>query len=718
MTRNPQEMSDDELLKLLEDENRKAVGYLSDEVAVETDDNLDRYLGHPYGDEEEGSSNAMSFDVAEVVDWAMGDLLEPFISGDKVAEFRPNTRQDQDYAEQATEFCDYVFHSDNDGVTILHDVVKTALIQKIGIAKITWEDEQRVEKQTLTGLATGHLEDFRQEDGVEILEAVPETVNPAMMDETVAAAFADGKSWTVTLEKTFDEGLCKIETVPPEEFKVAQRARSLDATYLCHETSKTRGDLIEMGFDEAKVMEATSADTLEEYRDDTRFWDQDRNDNESGKGLTGEVLLREEYLKLGPRTVQAFRVGKVLLSSEEVPWHPFETWSPDRIPNRLIGQALADKVKQTQRVKTVLTRQLLDNVYLANNPRIEVPDQAVGDDTYDDLLSYRIGGLIRTKGQGQMLRPFEVPDRSSTALQAIQYMDMVREQQSGVVKGGAAAGSEMVDPKSAQESHRRERQEQTRKRLMVRMLAETFVAPVYDKILKTIVRHQDFTREIEIRGDFQEMDPRPWSADMRARVSVGLGHTNRDELLQGAQIVMETQMAGREMGLVHPEHFYASFKKMIEGVGWRFADEYAVDPTSEEGQARLQQMAEQEPQQDPRLMEVQAKSQARMAELQMESQFKQLQSQRDFDIEMLKAQAKREIEVGNMEFNAQAKMAELNQKFAEAEQKMMMEFSLKQRQQDMEFTLKRESNHLQGQVAHAKANGAMSNGVRFGGDVG
>ena len=92
------DLTTEELVNILEDENKRAVGHLSDDVSVDQDSNLDRYLGRPYGDEEEGVSHAMSMDVAEVVDWALPDLLEPFISGDLIAEFEPSTMADDAYA--------------------------------------------------------------------------------------------------------------------------------------------------------------------------------------------------------------------------------------------------------------------------------------------------------------------------------------------------------------------------------------------------------------------------------------------------------------------------------------------------------------------------------------------------------------------------------------------------------------------------------------------
>jgi hypothetical protein len=71
------------------------------------------------------------------------------------------------------------------------------------------------------------------------------------------------------------------------------------------------------------------------------------------------------------------------------------------------------------------------------------------------LLTYRVGGLIRAKGVGAGIRPIEVPDRSATAMQAIMYMDGVREQRSGIVKNGMAVSSEVIDPKSCHGSPQR-----------------------------------------------------------------------------------------------------------------------------------------------------------------------------------------------------------------------------------------------------------------------
>lgn len=728
----PGPMSDDELATLLGEMNASSVGYLTDAVAAGQDDNLDRYLGKPYGDEEEGASNAISMDVAEVVDWASPDLIEPFVAGERVVEFIPATRKDQAYCKQAGDLAHHCFYSENPGVTVLYDTVKTALIQKIGFTKTWWKVKNLEEKQTLSGLAKPNVDELRAEDGVTITEESAEPINVVSIDPAALPAYADGMTYTISLVRKKKVGYCCIESVPPEEIKVSQRAKNIeDLDYICHETEVTRSKLLEMGFDYDDVMQlAANKGNDQDSRKDRRFYDENRTDAGKRARLTDTLTLCEEYPLLdidGSYTAkrwQIFRVHKTILAKEEFEEHPFDSWTADRIPHRLIGLALADKVKQTQFVKTHLTRQLLDNVYLANNPRIEVPDQAVSEGTIDDLLTYRIGGLIRTKGQGGMLKPIVVPDMSGNTLQAITYLDSVREQQSGIVRNGMSVSSEAIDPKSATEARKEDRNEQSRKRLMIRMIAETLLVPVFRKVLKLLVKYQDAPKTIYLSGEFVDMDPRDWNADLRAEVSVGLGYANRDENLMGAQIISGAQQMAVELGLVGPEEAYETGVELVRAVGWKFPDRFFKNPRTPEFQAEMQRKAQQG---DPKMVEVQGKLQMRAQELQMEGQFRQIESQRDFEIEMLKAQAKQAIEQQKTDFDFRAKLLQINAEFDLKQQQMMMEFALQRQQMGFEAGMARDQQQIDNQNENRRIESSHEQGmqkaklqskVRFGGKLG
>ncbi len=626
-------IDDATLVTLLDQENRTAVGYLSDEVSVEQDDNLDRYLGKPYGDEEDGSSNVVSFDVAEVVDWALPDLLEPFLSGDRLVEFEPNSREDEAFCEQATELVNHVFFVDNPGTVILHDVAKSAMIQKLGVLKTYWDTEDKHYEEELSGLTPMAVAELENDDTIEILEA---RQRPIDLAEEIAPAYPEGLATDLKIRRTETVGKCCVVALPPEEFKVSQRSASLDpkhTSYCCHETELTRGQLLEMGFDYDDVMMARQGETSDEQtRRDARFYNEDRRDNVQTPKLSDRLLLVEEYYQIDldgdgqVETVQAFRIGKTLLSKDIVDEHPFDAWSPDRIPHRLIGQGLADKVKQTQRVKTVLTRQMLDNVYLANNPRMEVPEEATGSNTIQDLLQYRIGGLIRTKRSG-MLNPIETPDRSAVALQAITYMDNVREMQSGIVRNGQAIKSDEIDPKSATESRRQDRNSQVRKRLMARMFAETLLVPVFRKILKNLIKYQDAPRTLKIAGQWVDMDPRSWNADLQATVFTGLGHANKEEELGAAQAMLGIQAEARAIGLANETHLWNTGKKVVNALGWHNPEDYFLDPTSEEGQQTLAARAQQQPQEDPDVIKAKGEVERKQQAAQFDEQIAAMKSE-------------------------------------------------------------------------------------------
>jgi hypothetical protein len=708
-------MSDDELVTYLEELNRRAVGYLSDEVSVDQDDNLDRYLGRPYGDEEEGQSTAISMDVAEVVDWALPDLLEPFVSGDKAIEFEPSTQADEAYCKQAGDLVHYVFWRENPGFLVLHDTIKTACIQKLGVIKTVWHDQTKDVTETLAGLSLMQVDELMQDTSVQVNELQPEPAQDP--------AYPDGFSYTVSLTRQQKAGCVKVMSLPPEEFKVSQRAAALDQNieYCAHETEQTRSALIEMGFDADVVLSVSSDKRRDTDRQDTRFYNEDKREDTSRRKANDIVTLIEEYPLLDIegtgqlKRYQIFRVGKTILDRVEVTEHPFDCWSADRIPHRLIGLALADKVKQTAKIKTHLTRQLLNNVYLANNPRTEVPEQAErqNGETIEDLLNVRIGGLIRTRQPG-LLNPIAIPDRSKTALDAILYMDAVREQQSGITRNGAAMDSEAIDPKSATQVRKEDRNEQSRKRLMVRMIAETLLAPVFMKILRNLVRYQDQPKWIKLRDNWVPMDPRSWNVEMRATPYVGLGYANRDEEMAAAMGVMTVQkdhIAGAT-GLVQPNHLYAAAAKFVEAVGWKFPGKYFLDPESEQGQQVLAAAGQEKP--DPKMIEIQGKQQlaqmqaqhaAQVKDVELQAKMREAEQKAGIDQQIATIKAETERQMAQMRIQSEAQIAAM---------RMSMEERLAIREQDIETALAERQMRMKASMDRPK----VGSGVQFGGDIG
>src|SRR5690606_13383175 len=163
-------MDDRELLQILAAEESAAVGYWDNQLSVEQQKAIDYYLGEPFGDEREGYSQVVSQDVAEVIDWRLPSLMRIFMSGDVVAEYEPVQIEDEQFARQATEYANYIFNKDNPGFTILHDWFKDALLSKVGVVKVWW-DESKIKhpRETLKGLSVVQVQELMNDPAVEIL---------------------------------------------------------------------------------------------------------------------------------------------------------------------------------------------------------------------------------------------------------------------------------------------------------------------------------------------------------------------------------------------------------------------------------------------------------------------------------------------------------------------------------------------------------------------
>ena len=115
---------------------------------------------------------------------------------------------------------------------------------------------------------------------------------------------------------------------------------------------------------------------------------------------------------------------------------PFAATTPVPMTHRFFGRSIADLVMPLQREKTALKRGALDNLYLHNNPRVEVSEANAGPNTLDDLLVSRPGGVVRTKTPGG-LNWQVVPDITSSIYPMMQYLDAELETRTGLEPASA-----------------------------------------------------------------------------------------------------------------------------------------------------------------------------------------------------------------------------------------------------------------------------------------
>lgn len=115
---------------------------------------MDYYLGNMQNDmpTEDGRSQAISTDVADTIEGLMPHLMDIFAGSDEVVRFEPVGPEDEQAAQQETDYVNHVFMQQNPGFMTLYSFIKDALLSKVGFVKVWWEESEEEQRETYYGL--------------------------------------------------------------------------------------------------------------------------------------------------------------------------------------------------------------------------------------------------------------------------------------------------------------------------------------------------------------------------------------------------------------------------------------------------------------------------------------------------------------------------------------------------------------------------------------
>lgn len=678
-------MSDEELAQLLEGHEQRAIGYFDSEIAKEQAKAIEYYYGNvsdvPVLD---GCSSAVDHTVAITVDNGLASVLKPFVSAEEVVAFDPVGEEDVEMAEQATEYVNHVIHKDNPGFLILHNWFKDALLTKIGIVKVWWEDKTRREARQVVVDAL-QLEEARQA--------------PGYLDEQDNG---DG-TFTVSIEEEIADGREKICGVPPEEFLISPHARSIEfgeCPYAAHKpTNFTRSDLVALGFDRDIVdaLPSMASDEMGEARRRARYADQEwyNSTREAiGSDKSAETIaLLDEFVLCDfngdgiAEMRRVLRVGSTILFNEEVDDNAFAILCPVPMPHKVIGRSLADQSMEEQKIGTAITRQTLDNLYKTNNPRPIVPDTARTDGTEDSLFDSSPGAEIRVKAPGQ-LEWSVVPFAADKSYPMLEYIHQRAEEKTGIQRKGNGLNADALkknSPDTATQAAIDENSRNERAELIARIFAETGVKRLFKLILKDLVKYQPKARLIRLRNKFVEMNPQGWNPDMDLTISVGLGVGNKAEQIMQADAVLQTMAELQQTPyayLIDAEKVHNALKRKFTAAGIKNVDDFLNDPKEKEAPP---------PQPNPEMAKVQADVEAKQAELGMKQEmqaaemlFKEQEGQLKLELARQEAEARLQLERERAQMEADLAREKAQAEIALAQEKFRAELAMNERRMQME----------------------------------
>jgi hypothetical protein len=639
--------------------------------------------------------------VAEAIDGALPSLVRIFTGSDNIVVFEPQGPKDEASAKQATDYCNWVFNRDNAGVAILHDWFKDALMQKNGIVKAYWEDKEDLTKERYFDLSDDELAMLMSDETMEIVEQdttefpIYDPMGQPVFDPTGVPVM--GSTHNVVVQKRKKSGKVTIENVPPEEFLISKKARTIaDSPFVAHRQMLTRSDLIAMGFNKKQVESLQMDDALAytpervaRYSAGEQPYQVQTDDTSMQEIEVFECYVKTDMDGKGIATLtQVFYASNEILQDEkgkemveEVDYVPFHSICPIPIPHKFFGNSLADRTTDLQLIKTTITRQMLDNLYLTNNARVVAVEGQVN---LDDLLTSTAGGVIRAKSQGAV-QQLVVQNVANQAFPMLQYLDTVQSKRTGVSDASQGLDPSILQNVTAAAIASMQQAGAGKIELMARIFAETGVKSLFQGILHLLCKYQDKARMVRMRGEFVEFDPRTWANQYDVSINVGLGAGNRQEQMAMLSMVLAKQeqliaQYGPANPYVSPAQYRSTLGRMVEIAGFKDSSEFYKPITPEQDQM-LSNPPPQQQQMPPEVQAIMARTQAEIqanqAKAQADIQLKQQQMQ--IDTEM--AQQKAALEMQLMREKEAAKL------MLERE-KQQAYFAMKQQEFEAEAQLK------------------------------
>lgn len=692
----------DEIRSFVSAEAEAAIAYMDSDIAGERADALKYYRGDLFGNEVDGRSQVVMSDLQDTVEWMMPSLMRIFLASDQAVRFEPVGPEDEQAADQKTDYCNHIWMKDNEGFLNYYTWFKDALLQKTGIIKIWWDEFDKTARETLSGLTEDELAFIlSQEEDIEIVE---QNFYPGPV----------GMLYDVVLERTTPDGRVRIEPIPPEEFLVDRDARNdSDGTFMGHVMRKTVSEWAEMGFDWDQLVSLSDVGASPRLTNQEALARRTQEYQQPRGGAVDEasreVIGIECYVRLDvdgdgyAEHVQVYIGGDSheIMTRDGEPAiervddeRPFVSLSPILMPHQFFGRSMYDLIGDLQKIRSTVLRQLLDNMYQVNNSRMAVDETGVVD--MDEWLDNRVGGVARTnRPPHDVYAPIVTQPLGPWCYPLLEYLETVGEKRTGITRYNQGLDAETLNDTATGLSRIMAAANQ-RIELIARTFAETGVRMAFKKILRLVINHQDKERQVRISNEWVPMDPRSWTADIDLTVEVGLGYDSREQELMAAQGVLQLQerilqfQGGAEGPLVTLKNIHNASKKYVRAAGLLEPDKYISDPESQNMQQMMAQKAQQPPQIPP---EIQLK--------QLEIELDRQQGERSAQFDQMKLNAETELKLAEIASRERIERAKLGQKVEEMDVDEAIEYA-KLNQQDDEAELAARVNMAQIQAQAAQ----------------
>lgn len=523
------------------------------------------------------TSSLVSTDVADTIEWALPSLMKVFTGSDEVITIQGVTEEDDQNAEVMQSLLVYQLQRQNKFFPILYNWMKDALITGMGIIKCYWERTEGYTPETAQ-LNADALKLLAQ-TGVEITNVE----GPDIMGD-----------FTVTWNSPYYiKNSPKLENILVSEFLYSPDAKNLeDANFVAHRKKVTMSHLRQ------KEREGIYANVDMVHPDNGPVsWITDQVEDVIGDHYTPlhnnqqdkareEVTIYECYTKIDFNNDGILEdmiitiAGDVILRAEPnyMGRHPFFSISPTKDPHRIwVKRSYAELIGELQDMKVALTRQIVQNIALTNDPKMILAEDSIN---ISDYIEGR--KVIRKKpgsSMGDVAMAMPVNQLSPQTFQFLEYLEGQKENRTGITRYNQGLDANSLN-KTATGISAILGQSAQRLELVARMFAETGISELFRFMVSLNQKFVDQETVVRLTNKQLRISPDDLNGNFDLVVNAGISISTKESTIMTLQTMltalMQTQAAG--IPIVTPQNIYNLFKKWIESAGFKNYNDYVTDP--------------------------------------------------------------------------------------------------------------------------------------------
>ena len=430
---------------------------------------LDETYGNPYGNEVEGKSKIVSKDIKKQLEWMLPGVTDPFLSTNDVIKCNPITFEDTLAARQNELLLNNQFCRKFSRYNFIMKAARVLATEGTVVIQTGWDyEDQEVETSTEMVVV--------DENGVEYITEVETTETQVLKNQPTALVC---RNEDIFIDPTCMDDMDKCQFVV-HRYQTSLSALQADGRY--------------KNLDKVKQEDQSLMSEPEYYREDLTYFE--------FKDKARKKIVVNEYWGYydvdGDGEVEPIVcawIGNTIIRLQTNPYPdkkpPFIVVPFNAIPFQMFGEALAENIGDNQKVKTAITRGIIDNMAKSNNSQIGMRRGALDMANRKRFLkgdNFEFNGTPNDFWQGSFN---EIP---SSAFNMMALMNNEIESQTGVKSfsggisgnslGGSATGARgALDATS------------TRRLNLVRNFSENLIKPL---MRKWMAYNSEFLEEEEV----------------------------------------------------------------------------------------------------------------------------------------------------------------------------------------------------------------------------